>query len=106
MPARRPSSRRRCGGFTGVKVGRNFGTLPLMVPISEYQLAGTQDENLFAVYNTVECSDVNWPRSWAKWNADTRRVYATAPFLAWDNAWFNAACAFWPVRGPVRNVSV
>ena len=45
-------------------------------------------------------ADVSWPRSWAKWNADTRRVYRTAPFQAWDNAWFNAACAFWPFRGP------
>jgi len=49
------------------------------------------------VYNAVECSDVNWPRNWARWNADTERVYRTAPYQAWDNAWFNAACAFWPV---------
>jgi pimeloyl-ACP methyl ester carboxylesterase len=60
------------------------------------------NENEFAVYNAVECSDVNWPRNWATWNADTRRVYRTAPFQAWDNAWFNAACAFWPVHGPAR----
>ncbi len=69
--------------------------------ISQYQAYGTQNENQFAVYNAVQCSDVNWPRSWAKWNSDTRRVYRTAPFEAWDNAWFNAACAFWPVKGPV-----
>ena len=68
--------------------------------ISQYQQDGVQSENEFAVYNAVECSDVNWPRNWAKWNADTRRVYRTAPFQAWDNAWFNASCAFWPVRGP------
>ncbi len=65
-----------------------------------YQAVGKQNENEFAVYNAVDCSDVNWPRSWAKWNADTKRVYATAPFEAWGNVWFNAACAFWPVRGP------
>ena len=70
--------------------------------IGQYQAVGTQSENEFAVYNAVECSDVNWPRSWAKWDADTRRVYRTAPFQAWDNAWFNAACAFWPVRGPAH----
>ena len=68
--------------------------------ISEYRALGGQNENEFAVYNAVECSDVNWPRNWAKWDADTRRVYRTAPFEAWDNAWFNAACAFWPVHGP------
>ncbi|HUY50457.1 MAG TPA: alpha/beta hydrolase [Streptosporangiaceae bacterium] len=74
--------------------------------ISQYQQEGVQSENEFAVYNAVECSDVNWPRNWAKWNSDTRRVYRTAPFQAWDNAWFNAACAFWPVRGPAQPVQI
>ena len=74
--------------------------------INEYRALGEQNENLFAVYNAVECSDVNWPRNWAKWDADTRRVYRTAPFMAWDNAWFNAACAFWPVHGPARPLAI
>jgi pimeloyl-ACP methyl ester carboxylesterase len=74
--------------------------------VSQYQAEGVQSENEFAVYNAVECSDVNWPRSWAKWDADTRRVYRTAPFQAWDNAWFNAACAFWPVHGPARPMQI
>jgi pimeloyl-ACP methyl ester carboxylesterase len=75
----------------------NGSTGPL---VAQYNQEGTQGENEFAVYNAVECSDVNWPRSWSAWNTATRRVYATAPFEAWDNAWFNAACAFWPVKGP------
>jgi fermentation-respiration switch protein FrsA (DUF1100 family) len=58
------------------------------------------------VYNAVECADVSWPRNWATWNADTRRVYKSAPFEAWDNAWFNAACAFWPVHGPAQPMRV
>jgi pimeloyl-ACP methyl ester carboxylesterase len=74
--------------------------------INEYRALGGQNENEFAVYNAVECSDVNWPRNWAKWDADTRRVYRTAPFEAWDNAWFNAACAFWPVHGPARPLAI
>jgi pimeloyl-ACP methyl ester carboxylesterase len=74
--------------------------------IAQYRENGTQSENLFAVYNAVECADVNWPRSWARWDADTRRVYRSAPFQAWDNAWFNAACAFWPVRGPARPLRI
>jgi pimeloyl-ACP methyl ester carboxylesterase len=74
--------------------------------ISEHRALGGQNENEFAVYNAVECSDVNWPRNWAKWDADTRRVYRTAPFEAWDNAWFNAACAFWPVHGPARPLAI
>ncbi len=74
--------------------------------IAQYQARGVQGENEFAVYNAVECSDVNWPRSWARWDAATRRVYATAPYEAWDNTWFNAACAFWPVRGPARPMRI
>jgi len=74
--------------------------------VAAYEQQGVQHENEFAVYNAVECSDVNWPRNWAKWDADTRRVYSTAPFEAWDNAWFNAACAFWPVRGPAHPLQI
>jgi pimeloyl-ACP methyl ester carboxylesterase len=74
--------------------------------ITQYQALGTQDENLFAVYNAVQCSDVNWPRNWSFWNSDTRRIYAKAPFQAWDNAWFNAACAFWPVKGPAKPLQI
>jgi pimeloyl-ACP methyl ester carboxylesterase len=71
-----------------------------------YRQVGQQNENEFAVYTAVECSDVAWPRSWMRWNADTRRVYRTAPFEAWGNAWFNAACAFWPVHGPATPVHI
>jgi len=70
--------------------------------VSEYGAIGAQNENEFAVYNAVECSDVNWPRNWARWDSDARRIYRTAPFQAWDNTWYNAACAFWPVHGPAR----
>jgi len=74
--------------------------------VSQYDQEGIQNENEFAVYNAVECSDVSWPRSWATWNTDTKQVYATAPFEAWDNAWFNAACAFWPVKGPSKPLQI
>ena len=74
--------------------------------ISQFQQWGAQNENTFAVFNAVECADVNWPRSWSKWQSDTEHVYQTAPFEAWDNAWFNAACAFWPVSGPAKPFQV
>ena len=74
--------------------------------ITQFQEWGVQSENTFAVYNAVECADVSWPRSWAKWQSDTEHVYKTAPFEAWDNAWFNAACAFWPVQGPAKPFQV
>jgi pimeloyl-ACP methyl ester carboxylesterase len=73
---------------------------------SAYESDGTQPENEFAVYNAVQCSDVNWPRSWAKWDADTETVDRTAPFYAWGNTWFNAACAFWPVTGPATPMKI
>jgi pimeloyl-ACP methyl ester carboxylesterase len=74
--------------------------------LAVYQAIGGQNENGFAVYNAVECSDASWPRSWAYWNADTRKVYARAPYETWANAWFNAACAFWPVTGPATPMRI
>jgi pimeloyl-ACP methyl ester carboxylesterase len=74
--------------------------------VGEYQANGVQNENEFAVYNAVQCSDVDWPRSWAYWNSETATVYKTAPYEAWDNAWYNAACAFWPVKGPSKPFQV
>jgi pimeloyl-ACP methyl ester carboxylesterase len=74
--------------------------------IAQYQGNGAQNENEFAVYNAVQCGDVNWPRNWSFWISDTERVYRTAPFQAWDNAWFNAACAFWPVKGPAKPLQI
>ena len=71
-----------------------------------YRQAGVQNENEFAVYNAVECGDVRWPRHWAAWDAQTRQVYRRAPFEAWGNTWFNAACAFWPVHGPARPMKI
>jgi pimeloyl-ACP methyl ester carboxylesterase len=74
--------------------------------VSDFNQVGKQDENEFAVYNAVECADVAWPRSWAFWNSDTRKIYKSAPFEAWDNAWYNAACAFWPVHGPAKPLRI
>ena len=74
--------------------------------VALYDQLGVQNENEFAVYNAVECADVNWPRSWATWNSATKAVYNTAPFESWDNAWFNAACAFWPVKGPAKPLQI
>jgi pimeloyl-ACP methyl ester carboxylesterase len=82
----------------------NFGQADDL--ITQYQGYGKQSENEFAVYNAVQCSDVSWPRNWSFWTSDTERVYAKAPFQAWDNAWFNAACAFWPVKGPAKPLQI
>jgi pimeloyl-ACP methyl ester carboxylesterase len=59
------------------------------------QTTGGSDDNSFAVYNAVQCSDVQWPTSWRKWQRDAERVNDKAPFLTWGNVWFNAPCLFW-----------
>jgi pimeloyl-ACP methyl ester carboxylesterase len=56
----------------------------------------TTDDNEYAVYDAVQCTDVQWPKDQRKWDADTRRVYRTAPFEAWSNNWYNAPCLYWP----------
>ncbi|MFI9645228.1 alpha/beta hydrolase [Streptomyces sp. NPDC052040] len=62
-------------------------------------------ENGYSIYAAVQCRDVSWPRGWARWRRDTWAVYAKAPFMAWNNAWYNAPCAFWPTTG-LRPVDV
>ncbi len=74
--------------------------------VALYDQEGVQNENEFAVYNAVECADMNWPRNWAYWNSANGAVYKTAPYEAWPNAWFNAACAFWPVKGPAKPLQI
>src|SRR5262249_41121319 len=44
----------------------------------------------------VQCRDTSWPRDWEQWRKDNWAVYDQAPFMAWNNAWYNAPCAFWP----------
>jgi pimeloyl-ACP methyl ester carboxylesterase len=62
------------------------------------------NDNGFAVYNAVQCTDVQWPTSWDKWKKDNSKIYDKAPFIAWSNAWFNAPCLFWPAKAgtPVK----
>ena len=66
---------------------------------------GPGDDNLYAVYLAVECTDAPWPRNWNWWRRDNWRLHRGHPFFTWDNAWFNAPCAFWHAR-PGRPVKV
>jgi pimeloyl-ACP methyl ester carboxylesterase len=54
------------------------------------------NDNSFAVYLSVECTDRSWPISWGVWNRDVSSINAIAPFATWANAWFNAPCIYWP----------
>ena len=60
--------------------------------------AGPGDDNGFAVYNAVQCTDVQWPTSWSRWRRDNDRVYRKAPFETWANAWYNAPCLYWQAK--------
>jgi pimeloyl-ACP methyl ester carboxylesterase len=53
------------------------------------------DDNEYAVYEAVQCTDTQWPTSWAKWRADNHASYRKYPFLTWGNAWYNAPCLTW-----------
>ncbi len=57
------------------------------------------DDNGYAMYLGTSCGDARWPRDWKVWRRDNTRIAVDAPFITWNNAWFNAPCAFWPVRG-------
>jgi pimeloyl-ACP methyl ester carboxylesterase len=47
-------------------------------------------------YVDVVCTDAPWPKSVAKNLADSRRIFAKAPYVTWQNQWFNAPCLTWP----------
>ncbi|HET6530336.1 MAG TPA: alpha/beta hydrolase [Actinoplanes sp.] len=66
-----------------------------------YEMSNPQTpgaDNGYAVYLAVQCTDVPWPTSWAKWKRDNWRVHAKAPFETWGNAWYNAPCRTWGAK--------
>lgn len=58
--------------------------------------ASTTDDNTYAVYLAVQCTDAGWPTDWATWRDDNTRAAVAAPFETWGNAWYNAPCRTWP----------
>lgn len=56
---------------------------------------GPGSDNTYAVYNAVQCTDAQWPKSWEKWKVDNWTIYGEHPFLTWSNAWYNAPCLTW-----------
>ena len=71
--------------------------------MAAYQDAeGVGDDNGFAVYLAVQCTDAQWPPQYSTWRRDNWRVYAKAPFLTWANVWFNAPCLYWPAAAHRR----
>jgi pimeloyl-ACP methyl ester carboxylesterase len=62
------------------------------------------DDNGYAVYLAVECTDTSWPTSFATWQRVADRIDDTASFETWPNTWFNMPCRTWPAKPhtPVR----
>ena len=58
--------------------------------------SGFGDDNGYAVYLGVQCTDTSWPSSWKTWRNDNNRIAKKSPFLTWSNAWYNESCRHWP----------
>ncbi|MER6027670.1 alpha/beta hydrolase [Streptomyces sp. NPDC001851] len=82
---------------------REGRTGPLVEAYEDLGAVDGSGDNGYSVYAAVQCRDASWPGSWQQWRTDTWAVYAKAPFMAWNNVWYNAPCAFWPTarRKPV-----
>jgi len=61
---------------------------------SRYVDGNQGDDNGYAIYLAVECTDAPSP-SFAWQRNDTWDVYRTSPYLAWDNTWYNMPCLTW-----------
>ncbi|MFF8034475.1 alpha/beta hydrolase [Streptomyces sp. NPDC016626] len=69
---------------------------PLVEAYENFGAVDAAGGNGYSVYTAVECRDAAWPRDWRQWRKDNWEVYERAPFMTWNNAWYNAPCAFWP----------
>ncbi|MER5429373.1 alpha/beta hydrolase [Streptomyces sp. NPDC002588] len=76
---------------------------PLVKAYERFAAVDAAGDNGYSVYAAVQCRDASWPRDWHEWRWDNWATYRKAPFMTWNNAWYNAPCAFWPTRsrGPV-----
>ncbi|MEU9159742.1 alpha/beta hydrolase [Streptomyces sp. NPDC048424] len=71
---------------------------PLVAAYERFGAVEPSAGNGYSVYTAVQCRDSAWPRDWNQWRADMWRTHAAAPFMTWNNAWYNAPCAFWPTE--------
>ncbi|WP_086793410.1 alpha/beta hydrolase [Streptomyces thermovulgaris] len=78
-------------------------TGPLVEAYEDLAAIDAAGDNSYSVYTAVQCRDAAWPRTWQQWRESTWEAHRKAPFMTWNNTWYNAPCAFWPVpaRTPV-----
>ena len=85
--------------YDWVEIGQAYATL---IKTGEGEdildfYGGPGDDNGFAVYNGVQCTDAQWP-NWRKTRSDAWRLHFKHPFLTWNNTWYNAPCLNWPAK--------
>lgn len=78
-----------------VRHGRGAGIFQV------YRWLNPRDDNGYAVYAGVQCTDALRP-PWRTQVRDAWRIHRKRPFLAWDNTWFNAPCVTWPAPSHSR----
>ncbi|GEC03373.1 peptidase [Streptomyces spinoverrucosus] len=78
---------------------------PLVEAYENFGAVDAAGENGYSIYTSVQCRDTGWPRDWRQWRKDNWAAHAEAPFMTWNNAWYNAPCAFWPTSS-LRPVNV
>ncbi|WP_327748217.1 alpha/beta hydrolase [Streptomyces europaeiscabiei] len=71
---------------------------PLVEAYENFGAVDAAGDNGYSVYASVQCRDARWTRDWEEWRDDNWAVYEKAPFMTWNNAWYNAPCAFWPTK--------
>lgn len=71
---------------------------PLVEVYESFGAVDASGDNGYSVYGAVQCRDTAWPRDWEQWRADNWALYEKAPFMTWNNVWYNAPCAFWPTK--------
>lgn len=67
---------------------------PLLTLFEAYGENADSDRG-YGGYLAVQCTDAHWPGRWGTWRADAEELHREAPFMAWNNTWYNAPCARW-----------
>ncbi|MEU2336079.1 alpha/beta hydrolase [Streptomyces sp. NPDC013172] len=73
-------------------------TAALVEAYDDFGAVDAAGDNGYSVYAAVQCRDSSWPRDWNQWRKDNWAAYRKAPFMVWNNAWYNATCAYWPTK--------
>jgi pimeloyl-ACP methyl ester carboxylesterase len=57
------------------------------------------NDNSYASFLAVICTDALWPQSWKYVRTENRRTFSKAPITTWANAWLHGPCQYWPQNG-------